>query len=291
MKTKINEFFKKTKEKFKNIKEKSIEIINSIKKKITDKENVGIVILGVLILIFLVFAAIYVIGTRNISAIEEKSLRNKSSDLMMYIEDITLSDSKEIDKYIIYSLNYSYNYNSKDTLTCEEIYNFLKDNFTLETSVEAIRNMGVSPLMLERNITYETTTDSYKLNITKKDANTISQTKITFYKLEKISKLNKRKYSVTYSKYEIIDPYKMLNYYMDENMNNSGTEDENGNVIYDLVDTTPIVNYLTGSGKLSDIKSLIREDNIDKYATLDKKGKIKVTYVVKDEQLLIDNIK
>lgn len=284
MKGKIKNMFKKIKSTTKNI-------FSSIKKFISKQENTGIMILGVLILIFLVFTAVYLIGTRNISSIEEKTLREKSDDLMLYIEDITLSESQDIDKYIIYALNYSYNKNNKNDLSCEDINNFIKENFTIETDVEKIRNMGVSPLMLEQNITYEPSTDSYKMNITQKNPQTIKDTPIIYYKLEKISKKNKKKYVVTYKKYIIEDPYQMLNYYMEENNNAEGKPDENGNMTYDLTDTTPIVNYLTGTGKLANVKNLIKEDNISSYAIEDKKGEIKVTYIVKDDQLLIDKYK
>lgn len=279
------------KEKLNNLKEKICDIFKNIKNKITDKENTGMVILGILILIFLVFTAIYIIGTKNISEIEEKTVRNKSEELITYIEDITLNDSKEIDKYIIYALSNSYNKESKNSLTCKEIYEFITENFTIEISEEKIRNMGISPSMLEKNISYNPTTDSYEILSTKLDGQTIAETPITYYKLEKISKKNKKKYVVTYSKYTIEDPYKMLNYYMDENMKNEGVEDEDGNITYDLVDTTPLVNYLTGSGKLGDAKNIIDDNKIDNYATHDKKGKIKITYVAKGDKLLIDKIK
>ena len=279
------------KEKINNLKEKISTMFNNLKNKITDKENTGIVILGILILIFLVFTAVYVIGTKNISEIEEKTVRNKGEELITYIEDITLSDSKEVDKYIIYALSNSYNKESKSSLTCKEIYEFIKENFTIEITEEKIKNMGVSPLMLERNISYDPTKDAYEILPAKKDGQTIAETPITHYKLEKISKINKKKYVVTYSKYTIEDPYKMLNYYMDENMQNNGTEDENGNVTYDLVDTTPLVNYLTGSGKLGDAKKIIDDNKINNYAVHDKKGTIKVTYIAKGDKLLIDKIK
>lgn len=276
---------------FKTIKTKTKNMFSSIKKFISKQENAGIMILGVLILIFLVFAAIYLIGTKNISSIEEKALREKSNDLMLYIEDITLSESNDIDKYIIYALDYSYNKSNKNDLSCEEITNFIKENFTIDTDIEKIRNMGVSPLMLEKNITYEPATDSYKMNIIKKSPQTIKDEPIFYYKLEKISKKNKKKYVITYKKYIIENPENMLNYYMEVNNNTEGVPDDNGNMRYDLIDTTPIVNYLLGSGKTADIKNLIKEEYLSSFAKEDKKGEIKVTYIIKDDKLLIDKYK
>lgn len=276
---------------FKIIKTKTKNIFSSIKKFISKQENTGIMILGVLILIFLVFTAVYLIGTRNISSIEEKTLREKSDDLMLYIEDITLSESNDIDKYIVYALNYSYNKNNKNDLTCEEITTFIKENFTIDIDTEKIRNMGVSPLMLTKNITYEPSTDSYKMNIMSKNPQTIKDEPIVYYKLEKISKKNKKKYVVTYKKYIIENPENMLNYYMEVNNNTEGVLDESGNMTYDLIDTAPIVKYLMGTGKLANIKNLIKEKYLSSYAKEDKKGEIKVTYIVKDNQLLIDKYK
>lgn len=262
-------------------------------KKVFNKEfinkNLGIVALGIIIVIFLVFTLIYFIGTKHISAIEEKELKEKSRNLISYIEDIALSDSDKIDKYIIYALDYSYNVHSKNEMTCEEIYEFLKDNFTLKTSAEEIKNSGVSPLMLEKNITYDSIKNSYTMNIISKDAETISKTPVVYYKLEKIRKINKKKYVMTYTKYTIENPYEMLNFYLDKNMNVEGKENEDGEITYDLVDITPIRNYLMGNAKIIEFKNSINEDDIEEYSK--KGGKLKVTYTVSDDKLLINKIK
>lgn len=262
-------------------------------KKIFNKEylnkNLGVVMIGILIIIFLSFTLIYLIGTRNISALEKRELKEKSKNLINYIEDIVLSDSDKIDKYIIYALDYSYNVNSKSELTSKEIYNFIIENFTLKISEEEIKNTGVSPLMLEKNITYNSITDSYKLNATSKDAETISKTPIIYYKLEKIRKINKKKFVMIYRQYTIENPYDMLNYYLEKNMNNEGKENENGDMVYDLHDITPIRNYLMGNGKIADIKSSVIDDDIGKYS---KKGKkLKITFKVNDDKIFISKIK
>ena len=94
---------------------------------------------------------------------------------------------------------------------------------------------------------------------------------------------------MTYREYIIENPFDMLNYYLDKNMAAEGVEKENGDVVYDLVDITPIRNYLMGNGKIGDVKNSIMDEDIKEYA---KKGKkIKITYTVKDDKLLIDKIK
>lgn len=254
----------------------------------TIENNLGIIVLGILILIFIVFTTIYLISTKNISSIEKKELLEINDDLIYYIEDISLSNSKDIDKYIIYALDYSYNTNSRNKMTCDEIYNFLSEHFTIKTSVEQIKNMGISPLMLERNITYDNSDDSYVLNVDNLDAKTISETPIVYYKLQKITKSNKKKFVIKYKKYVIENPYDMLNYYIEKNTNVEGTETEDG-IVYDLVDIVPIRNYLLGNGRIIDLKKSINDEDISKYAK--SSGTLKVTFVVKDDKILIDKIK
>ena len=105
------------------MKTKLNEIINKIKT--MESRSLGMVILGILVLIFLVFTSIYLLGTKNVSSIEKKEIQENSKDLISYIEDITLSDSKDIDKYIIFALDYAYNVDSINALTIDQICDFL----------------------------------------------------------------------------------------------------------------------------------------------------------------------
>ena len=120
-----------------------------------------------------------------------------------------------------------------------------------------------------------------------KDNATIAETPVTYYKLEKITKINKKKYKATYREYTIENPYNMLNYYLEKNSKVEGVE-KDGQYVYDLKDITPIRNYLSGSSKIGSFKKSIDED-VAKYS---KKGKkLKVTYIVKNDKILIDKIK
>ena len=265
--------------------------IQGIKNVITKKNienNLGIIGLGVIIFIFIAFTAIYLIGTKNISGIERKELMRISDELIPYIEDIKDSQSKDIDRYIIYALDYAYNNESKNSMTCDEIYNFLEEHFTLKTSVEDIKNTGITPIMLEKNIVYDDSKQSYKL-IVNSDARKIAETPITYYKVDKISKSNKKKFVIKYKKYVIENPYDMLNYYIDKNTNTSSEENKESNNNYELVDILPIRNYLLGNGKILDFKKSINDNDISKYGK--SSGTLKVTYVVKDDKIFIDKIK
>ncbi len=263
------------------MKQKINELINKIKT--MESRSIGIVILGILVLIFLVFTSIYLLGTKNVSNIEKQEIKTNSKDLINYIEDITNTESKDIDRYIIFALDYSYNINSINTLTIDQIYDFLKEKFTLKIKKEELEHIGVTPVMLNRDITYDSTKEAYTMNIVKKNANVIMTTPIIYYKLDKISKVNKRKYVATYRQYTVENPYDILNYYLEKNMTIGDKEQD------ELVDVTPIRNYLMGNAKVSSVKNIINDKDISEYG---KKGKkIKVTYIYKDNNIIIDKIK
>ena len=267
---------------------KRIQDIKNMMLKKNIENNFGIIGLSVIIFIFITFTAIYLIGTKNISGIEKKELLRVSDNFIYYIEDIKDSKSKDIDKYIIYALDYTYNNDSKNSMTCDEIYDFLTENFTIKTSAEEIKNIGVTPLMLERNIVYDDSKQSYMM-VGNSDARKIAETPIVYYKIEKISKSNKKRFVIKYKKYVIENPYDMLNYYIDKNTNSSNEENNDKKDYNDLVDIVPIRNYLLGNGKIIDFKKTIKDEDISKFAK--SSGTLKVTYVVKDDKIYIDKIK
>ncbi len=243
-------------------------------------KNVGVSILIILVFIFLIFTLCYIFFANNISEIEENKIKNDTKEISNYLEDIV--DNKDsIDKYVLFALDYSNSVYHKNELTIEEICKIIEEHFTKKVKEEDIVNMGVTPLLVDRSIVPNIDKKTYKINSSKVD-------KIKYYKLEKISKINKKKYVVTYREYIIDDVIEMLNYYIDRNNKVEGRLDENGNYVYDLKDIEPIRNYVLGSGNSLDIKRSI-DDDVEKYS---KKGKkVKVTYVIEDENVLIDKVK
>ncbi len=176
---------------------------------------------------------------------------------------------------------------SKKELTVNEIYEFIKKHFTIKVTEEDIKNIGITELLVENNVTYDFNKESYKLNSVKTNNALIAETPIKYYKLESISKVNRKKYKATYRIYTITNPFDMLNYYMDKNNKTEGVL-EGDSYVYDLKDLEPIKNYLSGSGSILDLKKCI-DDDIAKYS---KKGStIKITYVIEDDNVLIDKIK
>ena len=249
------------------------------KKNNIDNRRLGLIILCGLGIIFIATILIYLLHFRTLSSLEKKSLNDKNNEIIYYLDYLDI-DSKQIDKYIVYALIYNKNEHKKNILSGDEITSFINDNFNINVSKEEIKNIGITPYMLENNVSYESGNDTYIIMSNTIDPQTISTKEITYYKLKKMSKINRRKYQITYEKYVIEKPYDVLNYYMEMNVN----LDEK-----DLIDLTPVKNYLMGMESVSSFKKVIKDEDIKKFAKYKKK--ISVTFVVKDDKMLIDKIK
>lgn len=264
----------------KKLKQYYKKIITYVRK----KENYGKVLLGVLVLIFLVFTAIYILGTRNISKIEERKIINNSRNYMNFIEDITESKSKDIDKYVIFALDYNLYNNNKNEIATGDLVKFINDTFLLNITKDKIISLGITEEMLNKRITYNSGKDTYSI---KKDESTkeIKEKNFIYYKVKKIRRKNKNTYVIKYSKYLIDDPYKILNYYIEKNTN---LEPKNQK---DIVDIKPIRNYLVGNTSISSVKKLIsyNEDDLKNYSK--KKGSVKIIYVIEGNNIKIKKIK
>ena len=113
LKNNISKIFKKIKnsKRLKKVIAKTKEFMLHITDKEYLKENIRIVILGILALIFLVTIIVYLIISKNISKIEEEKINKETREYANYIEDIVDIKSKDLDKYIIYTLDYYDNVN------------------------------------------------------------------------------------------------------------------------------------------------------------------------------------
>ena len=256
---------------------KKINSIVSYIKKIS-KENIGVSILGIVVFVFLIFSFVYLLRSRSVSEIEKRELDNKTSSLVNFLDDLVDSKSKQVDKYIIFALDYNYNVNSKNNMTTDELLSFIKDYFVIDITKEDINNVGITEDMIEKNIVYDSNKELFTMKEIKKSGTTIANEKIVFYVREKIVKVNKKKYKLTYRRYVIENPYDILNYYLDNNNKNN-----------ESFDVTPIRNYLMGSTKISSLKNVINPNDIPKFGKKDKK--IKVTYVVENDNIKISKIK
>lgn len=249
------------------------------------KKNKLMIMLGVLLLVILLTTIILIIvinKSKKISNLEEIKINETSKTTMLFMEEI--ETSKDLDRYISYALEYSYNIDNKDSLTAKEIKEFIEKRFNIELKEEEINNVGVTPYLLDKSIGHNPEEKTYKIDKTGITQSMIAKIPVIKYEINTIKK-HKKEFIVTYDKYVVENPYEILNYYND--MGNELTEEEREN--YKPYDTSEIYNYLTCKGKITTLKDAITKDNIEKLGKIDKQ--IEVTYIIKDDNLVIDNIK
>ena len=243
------------------------------------KKNIGMTALICLVLIILIFTFIYLFNSRNVSEIEKKELDKKTKNIINFIDDIASSKSDKIDKYIIFALDYSYNMNSKNNMTVKEVTDFLNNHFTVDITEDDIKNIGITEEMVEKNIVYDSNKELFTIKVVPKSGSSLANDNIVYLKRNNIIKINKKKYKIYYYKYVIENPYDMLNYYLDSNINDNDSN----------YDVTVIRNYLMGSASIGSLLNSINENDIKMFAKKDKK--IVITYIVDGDNLLIDKIK
>lgn len=240
-------------------------------KKINNKKIIfDIVILLVLVILIFVFFR------NNITSLEKIKLEEKSSEISDYFEEIVDNEGK--DKYLNFAIEYLYNSKDKEEFTINEILEVINSNFDLSYTDKDILDIGMTNNMLNRNIVYDTALNGYKYSndITISD---IANKKVSYFKIKKINKVNEKKFKIIYDRYVIENPYEVLNYY--NNYNIEHPEEK--------IDTTVIVEYLKGTEKIGKFKEKVR--NEDKTNFGKKDGKIEVTYIIKNNKLLVEKIK
>ena len=246
------------------------KIKNVIKNKITQK-----VLLAFCILIILI---IMISEKRNISPLEEQAIKEYSSKMVINIDEIYNKEKKN-DKYIVYTMKYYNNELNRNEITVNELRKFVFENFNKNLSKKELLKIGVSQKLIENNINFDYDTNKYTYNDSK-TLSDIAKYKITKYELEKISKHSDTRYSVRYKKYEIKNPYKLLNYYEELN-NKKKTKDK--------YNTDDILKYIKGIGKEKNIINNIDQEGLKKFGK--EKEIVTIEYKVINNKLTVGNIK
>ena len=271
----MKRFFKKL---FKNIKEffkKSKDtLVNFVTKKEYDRKQLGLLSLIGVGIIALVIIIIFIIMSKNITSIERKTIMDKSTLVSPYLEYIE-DKKKNNDDYILFAIKYSSLTNHKSSLSSTELSELIKELFNVEIDAQTIGKNGISEKLLNENILYSPSDDMYDYIAPKLSSQTIVDTPVSYYKFKKLSRVNSKKYTVVYQKYIIEHPIDVLNYYLNKNSNSEA-----------IVDINPYRNYIVGSDSVVRFKENIKEEDIENFAKKDIK--IKVTYIVKDDKVLID---
>lgn len=216
-----------------------------------------------------------------LSELERISLKERSASTANYLEEIDKlgdfdKDSKSnpiingfpLDRYISYALEYSYNESNKSELSIKEIKKFLESTFDAEFSAEAINGVGISPLLLDKNVTHDPVGKIYGI---KKDYDKrqIANIPISKY-IIKNSFTNKDKsvYTIVYDKYTAKSPYDVLPH---------------------IDGSAETKTYLEGKGKITSIKNAINANNVKEITNPEKETTVE--YILKDGKLLIKSIR
>ena len=182
-------------------------------------------------------------------------------------------DSEDEGKYIVFSIKYLNNKYNKNEFTIEEVIRTINSTFDLKYNKQKIYKIGITERMLEDGIVFEDSKGVFKYN-DQKTRSDIAKTKVIKYELKKVSKKSKNKFVLTYNKYVVDNPYKVLNFY------------------YDKIDTNKInvtSSYLKGERNITSIKSVINKDNIKEFGKIEKSRKVILKIV--NKKLLIEKIK
>ncbi len=232
-------------------------------------------------ILLVAFITTLIVTSHHVNDLEHAKIVDTSADTISYLEEVESVETEDIDKYIAYALAYSYGEHDKDILSSNEIKAIIEDHFNVELKAEDIDGIGITPFLMDRHIYFVPEEQKYTLNASDITQSMIANIPVIKYELQDISK-SSGKYYVTYEKYIVDNPYEVLNYYADKATKavEEGKEVSNQNDgIYD---------YLTAKGKVKSVKNAINSENIDAVGRRD--GKIKVTYIVKNDKLLVDKI-
>lgn len=250
-------------------------MLDKIKKIVFNKKT----LIALTIIIVLVIAILFIRNINKITKLERIKIEEKSSEISDYFDEITENKDDE-GRYINFAIEYLYNSKNKNTFTVDDILSVIKDNFDIEYDKNKIGELGITSKMHAKGIVFDNSISSFKYDGKRTKADVASD-KIIYFKINKIKKVNKNNFKVTYDKYVVEKPFDIYNYYNNYNIEHYDEKKEQ-------FDTKPITDYLKGEGKISTMKKIAREETKKNFGKLD--GKIVVSYVIKDDKLLVKNI-
>ena len=208
-----------------------------------------------------------------LSSLESLALAERTETAINYLEEID-KDSETfdnltdypLDRFIAFALEYNYNENDKTEITVKQIKKLIESIFDITLKTEDINNVGISPLLLDKNVTHDPVGKVYSIQ-PHTDKRIIADIPITKYIENKtFTDKDKTTYTVVYDKYTAKSPYDVIPHTSGE-----GVKD-----------------YLDGKGKIKSIKNVITKDNAAEIVAPAKQTTI--TYVVKNGKILIKSI-
>lgn len=240
-----------------------------------NKVRIRIPKLAIAIGIVLVLAIASIIIVKSIptefplSELESVALTEKTEKAINYLEEIDTGDedNSSLDRYVAFALEYNYNENDKTEISVKDIKTLLESIFAAEFKEEDINNVGISPRLLDKNVTHDPVGQVYSIK-PQTDKRIIADIPVTKYiQTKSFTNKDKTTYTVVYDKYTAKSPYDVI-----PHANGEGVKD-----------------YLEGKGKIKSLKNVINKDNASEIVKPAKQTTIE--YILKDGKILIKSIK
>ena len=227
------------------------------------------------ILALVVILIVVLLNTLVFSRLEKVKINEVNENIANYIDEVVLYPEDE-GRYISFAIEYLYNTTDKNKYSFDEVLEIINDTFQADYDEKKLEDIGITISMANKGIVIEGNNHEYVYNNSKTRADIANTPLVKFY-AKRTKRVSFNKYKVTYDKYLVENPYEVLNYYDELNLNSDKK-----------YDTTKIVEYLKGNEKSSVIKDTITKDNIEKVGKID--GQITITFVVKNNKVLIKKI-
>ena len=231
-----------------------------------------VLVFKIVIVLLVISGVVLFFVNRRLSGLEKIKIDEFNSEISDYLDEVVDTDDKG--KYISFAVKYLSDKNNKNSFSDDEVLKTINKYFNVNYKIKDLEKIGITNKMAEEGITHDINEYNYNNVMTKKD---ISNKKIIKYSQNSVGKSFTNNFVATFDKLVVDNPYDVLNYYSSLNQNTDA-----------IIDTKDLNKYLNGEGTIKDIKKYIISDTIKEYGKED--GEIKITYIIKDNKLLIDNL-
>ena len=225
-----------------------------------------------ILVILLIVGGFLLLDNKWMTPLEKIKVNDEAARVVYNIDEVIERDYSD-ESYVMFALDYLKQEKNSNTFTVYEVRDTINEFFTVNFDIDKLNNIGITPYMVERGVTFDTSSMSYTYNKTYTRVD-ISEMKIVKYNIKKITKKSKTSYVVMYDRYVVNKPYNIYNYYL--------TKDNSQEKI------DAISKYLKGDGPVNKVKDLINKDNINEIGSAE--GKLKITYKVIDNKLKVSKI-
>ena len=255
------------------------------------KKKIAFIAIALCFVFLLSFAVLAFIKGRKLTDTESIALHDYSDSLINYFENFEDSEEYEATLYqkeLAFTLDYFYYEDSKESITTEELTNFLKDNFNTELNMETIEEDFTNLLIANKCAYYDSEEAIIKItppSPTKKERARIPITKY----LEKSIKKKGNSFEVSYEKYVIESAYDALNCLSrQENPEETEGSEEQSSEVSQSENTAKMMSYLKTESKINTAQDALTPECTKELS--ESKSTITIVYKTQNSKLFIEKI-